>query len=72
MKDLSLLKSDFAKFQSQILNDIAPYLITNQSFLRAENWFYQSADIFMYNQKKNCLYRLRVRTKLYLLLGEKQ
>ncbi|MCU7745559.1 CgeB family protein [Priestia aryabhattai] len=71
MKDLSVLKSDFAKFQSQILNDIAPYLITNQSFLRAENWFYQSADIFMYNQKEKLFISSESENKNYISYLEK-
>ncbi len=50
MKDITMLKSELSRFQKQILGELRPYLVDTKSFLDAKEWFYDSPNIFVYNQ----------------------
>ena len=50
MKDITMLKSELSRFQKQILGELRPYLVDTKSFLDAQEWFYDSPNIFVYNQ----------------------
>jgi spore maturation protein CgeB len=50
MKDIAMLKSELLRFQKQILDELKPYLVDKQSFLDASKWFFDSPDVFVYNQ----------------------
>ncbi|WP_042143708.1 glycosyltransferase [Paucisalibacillus sp. EB02] len=51
MNNIKEFKKEILTFQKEILNDLKPYVVGNDDFLQAENWYTNSNNVFLYNQK---------------------
>ncbi|MFD2627846.1 CgeB family protein [Oceanobacillus kapialis] len=71
MKELTQIKAEALAFQKQILDDLRPYMVTNDSFLNYKSWFVSSDNIFVKTQKEKLYIVAENAKKSYISYLEK-